>query len=315
MGKKSSDSSGNCFIAAYLYVARKIRELNLFSSNPFWSPSLNLTEQILSTRLFLLFLFVSLLTVITYTSVIIRTHTITLDRFTLADFEQLHLRYPTTINVPCSQVANPYYKFVRLTPSFHPVCSSPFVESQWISSLFLANETFDDVLDFRTFAFAQFQSLALLCQTAMWAVNDGLHAFNSTHLVTGQVFSRAEFNEIIDVVTNNFQNNLLENENRTAKVVSLAIAQNGLMSALRTNYFIQSKDFQDNFLIYSELYLRKNTTASCNCRLQENQCTYSAYAFSNATSVRVDKLSMSNPTTGYKVRAFRHADSKVGTIR
>ncbi|UJR10950.1 hypothetical protein I4U23_015135 [Adineta vaga] len=297
----SEDSSRNCFIAAYLYLIRKIRELNLFSSNPFWTPSLNSSEQILSTRLFLFFLFISLLTVITYTSLIIRTHSITLEKFTRQDFEQLQSQYPTTINVPCSQVANPYHKFIHLSPKFHPVCSSSFVENQWISSLFLPNKTFDNVLDFRTFLFAQFQSLALLCQTAIQAVNDGLRTFNSTQLVTGQVFSRPEFNEIVDVITTNFQDNLLANENRTTNVILLAITQNGFMSALRTNYFIQSKNLRDNFLIYSELYLRNDSKTSCNCRLEENQCTYPAHLFPNASSTEYDKLSMSDATAGLKI--------------
>ncbi|CAF1054316.1 unnamed protein product [Adineta steineri] len=304
MSNKPPRSSRNCFVAIYSYIIRQACELNLFSSNPFWSPSLNLSEQILSTRLFLFFLSVSLLIVITYTSLIIRTHSNTLEKFTLDDFEQLQARYPTTINVPCTQVSNPYNEFVDLSVLFHPVCTSEFVSDQWISSLFHPNKTYDNVLDFRTFIFAQFQSLALLCQTAMQSVEDGLRTFNSTHLVTGQVFSRPEFNEIIDVVTHNFQNNLLENENRTAKVILLAIAQNGFLSALRTNYFIQSKNFQDSFLIYSELYLRKNSTASCNCRLEENQCTYPAYTFHNSTITKFDKLSMSEPSAGSKIAGF-----------
>ncbi|CAF1403149.1 unnamed protein product [Adineta ricciae] len=297
----NENASSNCFVAAYTYLIRKIREFNLFSSNPFWTPSLNLSEQILSTRLFLFFLFVSLVSVITYTSLIIRTHSITLDKFTRDDFERLQSQYPTTINVPCTQAANPYYKFTQLSPRFHPVCSSPFVEAQWISSLFLPNQTFDNALDFRTFSFAQFQSLALLCQIAIQAVNDGLRTFNSTHLVTGQVFSRAEFNEIVDVVTSNFQANLIENENRTANAIHSSITQSGFMSALRTNYFFQSKNSRDSFLIYSELYLRKDSKASCNCRLEENQCTHPAYLFPNATLTKFDKLSMSDATAGIKM--------------
>jgi len=169
----SSESSKGLFAVARSGLVRTIRELNMFSDNPYWSSALTHSEQILSTRLFLLFLFVSLLILITYTSLIVRTHSVPLEQFSLSDFEQLQARYPSTISALCTQVSIPYHKFIQLSPKFHQICSSPFINDKWISSLFLSNATSHNILDFRTFTFAQFQALALLCHTAYQSVNDG----------------------------------------------------------------------------------------------------------------------------------------------
>ena len=305
MSNRLPGSSKNSFPPIRSYIIRNIRELNLFSDNPFWSSTLNHSEQILSTRLFIIFVLISLLVVITYTSLIIRTHSNTLEHFSLSDFERHHEDYPTTINVPCTQVSNPYHKFLRLSPKFHPICSSPFIGDEWISSLFVPNVTYHNVLDSRTFTFAQFQALGLLCHTAYQSVKDGYRTFNSTHLVTGAVLTRAEFYEIFDVLTSNFRNNLVENENRTAKTVSLSIAQNGFMSALRTNFYVQSKYPRSSFSIYSEIYLKKNEKSSCDCRLQENQCTYPAYAVYNWTESELDKSTESIPPSRFQVNKFK----------
>jgi len=304
MDNRLSGSSNNLFVTFRSYIIRNIRELNLFSNNPFWSSTLNYSEQILSTRLFLLFIFISLLNFIIYTSLIVRTHSITLDKFSLSDFEQIQYDYPTTINIPCTQVANSYNKFIHLSVKFHEICSSPFIANEWISSLFLPNATYHDPLDFRKFAFAQFQVLSLFCSTAYQSVEDGYRIFNSTHLVTGQALSRTEFNEIVDVLTNNFRNNLVENEIRTAKAISVGIAQNGLMSALCTDSYIESIYPSGRFIIFNENYLTQNGTILCNCRLQENQCTYPVRVFHNSTLFQLEKQIKSNSSTQFQVNQF-----------
>ena len=69
------------------------------------------------------------------------------------------------------------------------------------------------------------------------------------------------------------------------------------MSALRTNYYIQSKSFKDHFFILNQIYFTQNKT-SCNCRLQENQCTHPAHAFYNST------LAQFNSSDPFQVNKF-----------
>ena len=86
------------------------------------------------------------------------------------------------------QVSIPYNKFLYLSPIFHQVCTSPFIGDKWISSLFLLNATSHNILDYRTFGFAQYRSLSLLCNISRQSVKYTHRTFNSTHLVNRQTF-------------------------------------------------------------------------------------------------------------------------------
>jgi hypothetical protein len=300
---KQPPSLRTLIIAARSHFLRVIRELNLFSDNPFWSSALNHSEQILSTRLFLLLLFFSLLIIIIYASLTIRTHHVTLEQFSLNDFERLEARYPTTINVRCTHVSNSYRKFFYLSPKFHQICSSSFVKKRWISSLFLHNATSHHILDFRTFTFAQFRALALLCRTARQAVHDAYQTFNSTHLVTNNVPSRTYFTEISTVLIDNFRQTLVANEKQMARLVSMTIALNGILSALGTNYDIHSVPSSRKYVTFNDTYSNKNQTSKsiCDCRLKENQCSYPAGVFHNWTLLELDKSIKSNPLPHFQV--------------
>ncbi|CAF3502018.1 unnamed protein product [Rotaria sp. Silwood1] len=300
---KTSSSSKSILSAAYSRLIRAIRELNLFSDNPFWSPVLNFDEQVLSTRLFLILISISLLGVIGYASLTVRTHDVTLNKFSISDFERLEARYSSTINVPCTEVSIPFNKFLDLSPQFHQVCLSPFVRKKWISSLFLVNATSHNILDFRTFAFSHYRSLRLLCHLARQAVKDTHRTFNSTHLVNRNTFSRALFNEVASVLSNYLQQNVLTNEKRTASVLSMIIAQNRLFSALRTNYYIKSVPGSKRYVTYHGVYLEVNGTneSTCDCLLKGNQCIYPAGAFYNWTLPELGEAAKNDPPPLFQV--------------
>ncbi len=278
--------------------SRPARNLNLFSRHPFWSSRLTTTEQILTTRLCLIFLFVSFLAIIIYTSLTIRTHNVTLKEFTLVEFEQLEAL------VPCTEVSIPHYKFLQLTPKFHQICSSPFIGLEWISSLFLSNATSHNILDFRTFTFAQFRALNLLCRTAHQAIDNGYHTFSSTNLISSHALSRTQFNQITAALIDNFKRHLIANEKRTSKIVSMSIVHNRLLSALRTNYYIQSVPGSGSYSTYNRMYMKGNKThaSTCDCRLEGNQCFTQAGGFYNWTVPKLGQPAKSFPSPRFQVK-------------
>ncbi|UJR20134.1 hypothetical protein I4U23_023266 [Adineta vaga] len=277
--------SESVFAAARSRLIRAIRELNLFSDHPLWSSTITYAEQLLNTRLFLSFLAISILVVIAYTSLCVRTYEITLENFTINDFERLEALHPQTVHVPCTQLSISYGKFVNLSSSFHQVCSSPFISKRWISSLFLPNATSHNILDFRTFTFAQFRALTLLCRTARQAVKNAEHTFASTHLVTNRAFSRAEFTRIMDVLFTNFKRDTIVNEKRIAALTSFSIVENRVVSALRTNYYIQSVPGSRSYLAINGAYVKMNETmkSNCFCRSEGNRCINPAGMFDRWT--------------------------------
>ena len=204
--------------AARSHFFQRLNELNLFSDHPIWSSTLNHSEQVISTRLFLISLVCSLLVIVFYGLFNIRTHTITHEKFSLVDYEQIQARYSSSIIVPCTQIANPYSNLIHIDFKFHEICSSSFINQTWISSLFLSNATSHNILDFRTFTFAQFQALALLCQTARDAIDDGYRTFNSTQLITTHLRSRADFDDIVRTVVANLRSNIIAHENQMSRI-------------------------------------------------------------------------------------------------
>ncbi|CAF3313582.1 unnamed protein product [Rotaria sp. Silwood2] len=314
---KTFSSSKTIVSAARSRLVRGIRELNLFSDNPFWSSTLTHAEQIHSTRLFLILTLISLLAVIGYASAFVRTYDVTLNEFSISDFEQLEARYPTTFKATCTKVSIPYSKFLDLSVTFHQVCSSPFIKRQWISSLYHSNATSHNILDFRTFAFSHYRALSLLCRLAHQAFNDNYHSFNSTNLVELLAFSRAQFNGLARVLVSNFQKNLLANEKRTAKLMSLMIAQNRLLSALRTNYYTYSVPGSKSYRTYNALYLEQNATedSPCDCRLRNNQCTYPAGAFYNWTSLELGKSAKNNPRPQFQIPGLMAGCTSLDSMR
>jgi hypothetical protein len=289
--------------AARSRLVRATNQLNLFSKNPFWSSALTYSEQILSTRLYIIFICLSLLITFVYACLSIRTHDVILEKFSLADFERIEARYPATLDARCTGVSNSYYRFLHLSPRFHPICSSPFIEQKWISSVSLNNATSHNILDFRTFTFAQFRALALLCQTARQAVHDAHRTFNSTRLVTNRVLSRVQFNEISVALALHFQNNIIAKEKEMSRIVSMNIASNGILSSLRTNYYIHAILDSGKYITYDSVYLRVNHTSksTCNCRFEQNQCIYPAGAFYNWTLLKINEPAKSTPSPRFQV--------------
>lgn len=227
-----------------------------------------------------------------------------MENFSLADFERLKARYPSTIHAPCTKISIPYTIFLNLSPEFHQVCSSPFVKQKWISSLFLPNATSHNVLDFRTFAFAQFRALALLCRTARQAIRDTRRTLLYTHLVTSDTRSRDQFDQIVAALLDNLRLNVLANEKRTVKLVSFTVAHNRVLSALRTNYYVRSIPGTRDYKTFNCAYLPRNgstNASSCDCRFEGNQCVYPAGAFYNWTLPELTEPAGVDPPPRFRV--------------
>lgn len=296
-------TSRSVFGAVRAYVTHSIHGLNLFSRDPFWSSTLTDAEQISSTRLFIVLCSISLLLVIVYSSLIRKTHDVTLHQVSIDEFERLEHLHPQTINAICSEISIPYHLFLSLSPRLHQVCSSPFISARWIASLFLSNATSHNILDYRTFGFAQYRSLRLLCQISRQSVRDAHHAFNSTHLINRHVFSRNQFNEISSVLFNNVQQNILIAEKRTVNVTSMMTAHNLLWSALQTNYYVRSQAGSGRYKGYNRIYLPHTQTEDthCDCRISANQCIHPAGAWYNWTSFQLGEPARNSPPPHFQV--------------
>lgn len=313
----SRPSRRNPLVAVRTHLIDSLHRLNLFEDHPLWTTNLNSSEQFISTRLTVLFILLSLIILISYSLVTIVTHQITLTQFSRDDFERLEELHPETIHVPCSQISIPYKEFLHLSPSIHQVCSSEFIRTAWISSLFLSNATQHNILDFRRYAFAHYRSLRLLCRLARQTVKDAHRLFNSTYLTNRYTFSRKQFTELSSVLFDNFHRNILINEKQTSNMISMITARSGLMSALQTNYYLQAIPDTTEYFLYNGLYLVVNETDDwyCDCRLESNQCVYPAGAFFNWTLRDPGQTAKNTPPPLFQIPGLMAGCTPLDSIR
>ncbi|CAF4231817.1 unnamed protein product, partial [Adineta steineri] len=83
--------------------------------------------KILSTRLYIIFLIIFLITLTTYTSLSNQIENKTVILSSQSIYENLRLKYASSLQCSCAKVSIPYENFVQTSPLFHRVCSSDFI--------------------------------------------------------------------------------------------------------------------------------------------------------------------------------------------
>ncbi|CAF2783995.1 unnamed protein product [Rotaria sp. Silwood2] len=172
-----------------------IENLNLYDDDD----ELTLTEQLFSTRFFIILLSIALLIILLFTIIIPQTRSVTVVSPSFNDFENIVNIYKTKVICRCSQTSIPYSQFVSLNPRFHELCSSDFISEEWFSSLFNVNTRNYYPLDFRLMASAQFQILSILCRMSRQAVIDALKQFTTTTISSLTALSRDVLSTYLDM--------------------------------------------------------------------------------------------------------------------
>ena len=268
---------------------------------------MSLVDQLLATRIYISCLIISLFILLFYTGLSNQTQTSTVSAPSPATFEKLFTNYPLTLFCPCSRISIPYERFVTFHPQYHQVCSSKFVDQQWIASMFRVGTSNTYPLDYRLFASSHFQVLALLCHAANRSITDMLKGFAASQMISTQVLSSAAFE--IELATHIAQLKLstIAEMNRLDQLVSLLSNQNHLVSALRTNFLITGIPETNTFGRYSVIYpnhsllmtdpLSTSTESSGSCFCETNsKCSFQA-AFYNQSDVIVPGIALQTSQT------------------
>jgi hypothetical protein len=188
-----------------------------------------------STRVYILLLSGSLLILILYSGLIGHMKTIQINSPSLSIYKQLENKYGIMLQCPCSQIAIPYRSFVQLEATLHAICSSDFIEQEWIDYLFNENISHYFAVDFRSAATGQFQMLAELCHIAIDAINDGLEEFYSTELIDFHLLNSITFEALIQGSVGEFQATVPNTFSQVLKVVRATTFGNQLVSGFGSN--------------------------------------------------------------------------------
>jgi hypothetical protein len=163
---------------------QKISELNFFEVETVSLENFDLHKAIISTRLYIILLTSTLITLTIYTTLDGQNETVIIKNPSQSDFENLYLKYPNSLSCPCKEITIPYQSFISITTEYHPVCSSIFISDIWIDGLFNSNMSYYYPLDFRSSGSGQFQILSSLCSLAERFINDAIENFLSDTFLT-----------------------------------------------------------------------------------------------------------------------------------
>ncbi|CAF0987788.1 unnamed protein product, partial [Didymodactylos carnosus] len=177
-----------------------IKVFNLFQSYPPPTNPVHIHNELISTRLYITTLLISSLILGFYTSFIDRTQIVTTKSPTIEQYNRIYEQHYQTLTCPCTKVSISYETFIRLSPTYHQICTSRFISEEWYWYLLANGDFIQQNDDFRKTSLGSFQMLSTFCQSVSQTVNDSLSVFYSSNYVTGKLISQ----QLFEVQSNSF---------------------------------------------------------------------------------------------------------------
>ncbi|CAF1118796.1 unnamed protein product [Adineta ricciae] len=207
----------------------RVSHLNLFQSGN-QDKSIIKNEQ-RTTRLYLFLLIVSVVMIGLYYTFISYSHTYVHQSPTFNDYSLLRKHF--SLQCPCTRVAIRYEEFLRLKPSFHPLCQNNFLSDALIAHLYKLYEKTTNrssSTDVHRIAVFQFQTLQRLCQLALNTLTENVKVFLQTNFIQTQLISSDDLQQQISSVVNNFIDSTPKTFIRTLNFIQNITAQSFLMT-------------------------------------------------------------------------------------
>ncbi|CAF1466772.1 unnamed protein product, partial [Adineta steineri] len=142
---------------------------------------------------------------------------------------------------PCSTTTIPYETFISLSPNFHQVCSSGFVNDAWITLLSLTRNGLYN--NWPTRAVHQFRLLSTMCELVNETVIDAVERFIIRSLVTFNVLTETDF--II-------QSNTTVNQFIQSTIINFALLLDTIHLFLQVDQPFKVPDYLPPSLLYEK---------------------------------------------------------------
>ncbi|CAF1165707.1 unnamed protein product [Adineta ricciae] len=222
-------------------------------------PRIVLKYQKYKTWLYVILFTVCLYVLFFVTLMKIESQTVIITKITPETFLQLNSEHSETLSCPCSTVTIPYKNFVSNEITMHPVCSSGFVDQQWIQAIYFEDASRYGVWDFRTSAYSQFELLFKLCTLCQDVITQTIDDINNTELIAIELLSEAQIRQEVNAII------AFEKISASSRMTTLlnytrtTIQGNFFVSALETNWIIGTEysfDGYSPFLIAMQVSLQ-----------------------------------------------------------
>jgi hypothetical protein len=136
------------------------------------------------------------------------TNTIIIYTPSFEDYSSLYGKYAEALTCPCMNIAIAQEEFISLSPTFHEICESDFVDPRWPMGIDKTMYKFEYVYnrDFRFRGQSTFSALISVCSLAKISIDNALIDFNSTTFISKNLLSEntliLQVNSSVDFYTN-----------------------------------------------------------------------------------------------------------------
>ncbi|CAF1384653.1 unnamed protein product [Adineta ricciae] len=252
------------------------KKFNIYYANR----NLSQSEQLVSTRIFISLLILSILVIILSTSFTIQAQIFTVNYPSEDVFNQLSMKSPLnlTLTCLCQQSSINQGEIVSFNPSYHPICSSQFVNETFLLSLSDIYVSDYYPLDYRLMLSSHIQFLQIFCRTINEKVIDVLRKFSSEYFITTQVLSFENLQTQLAILVKQLQQNTMALYKYVNDFIWYNIFYNVLLTGLRSNVFIVSQDANSGLSYSADQY--GTVSNSCNCR-KDDTCVHPAYIYND----------------------------------
>jgi hypothetical protein len=163
-------------------------------------------EQRMIKQLHCILVVMSLSTLYIFTTFTPELVTVKIKNPSVKTYEGLLIRFPQSLQCPCSHISIKYGSLFSITPDFHQVCSSDFISDRWIAYLYGTDDPIDRYLpmDFLYSASAQFQLLASLCRLSQKTVDDSLINLSTGDFINPNLLSMNLLQQRTSIIINEF---------------------------------------------------------------------------------------------------------------
>ena len=215
------------------------RNFNYFPSIPPSIDPIELRKQRVTTRLFIVLLIVSMITLLIYNAAMKTTKIVTIIWPSFDQYSSYYAIYSDRLTCHCSQINIKYDQFLNVNYSRHPLCESTFISPFFRDSFFptFKNESIT-YNDFRAFGSIFFQGLETICDMTNRTITENLDGFYSHQYITTVVPSQDLFYSQTNATFNTFLSSTAGEFSNNFDIIHDVTHMNALMSGRLTSFFI-----------------------------------------------------------------------------
>ncbi|UJR07206.1 hypothetical protein I4U23_011494 [Adineta vaga] len=232
-----TNENSNQQIACTFKLIKSIKQINLFKDIHNRTDR-SIKQQRIITRVYFILLIGSTSVLCLFTSLDSQIVTKTVPNPSLTTYNSLETRYSTTLQCPCANKTILYRTLISFSPIFHQICSSGFVQDDWIT-IMINSMTNMNLFDWRSKAYQQFQILSDFCQLANKTVQTGMDQFLSQFFIASFAINEMNFNKQFNANLNQFYQSTAYNFDLMKDIIQLVQQVNqfyeGIVKMMRNN--------------------------------------------------------------------------------